>query len=87
MYGFVMPQRVPTKFMVHGEEVTFAEVPCAEQGCARCQAQRGGWAFRWVDARWTPEAVLELDPERHQAMMREPWPVGLAGGRPKRLRD
>ena len=56
--------------------------PCEEPGCRRCLTKRGGWAFRWVDYRWTPRASLrlDLDPPAHQKMASKPWPTGVLAG-------
>ena len=74
--GFIEPQRIPTMFTVNGIPQQFPEVPCREVECPRCTQRRGGWSFRWVDARWTPKAALMLDRDEHLAAMSKPWPVG-----------
>ncbi len=28
--------------------------PCTEANCLRCESNRGGFQFRWYDARWYP---------------------------------
>ena len=76
VFGFIEPRRVPTKFTVNGIPRQFREVPCREVGCPRCTQQRGGWSFRWIDARWTPKAALILSRDQHLAAMQKPWPVG-----------
>ena len=72
------PQKTPTMFTVNGVLRTFPEVMCLERGCPRCTYRRGGWSFRWVDARWTPEAALMVNSSEaeHLAAMQKPWPVG-----------
>ena len=76
LFGFIQPQRVPTMFTINGIQRAFREVPCREIGCPRCEQRRGGWSFRWIDARWTPQAALMLNREQHLAAMQKPWPVG-----------
>ena len=79
LFGIVKPTRIPTTFTVNGIQRAFREVPCRELGCPRCEQRRGGWAFRWVDARWTPKAALMMDRGKHLDSMQKPWPVGSRG--------
>ena len=74
-FGFIKPRRIPTMFTVDGIPRQFREVPCREVGCPRCTQQRGGWSFRWIDARWTPKAAMMPNEDRHLAAMLKPWPV------------
>ena len=76
VFGLIEPRRIPTTFTVDGNKREFREVPCREVGCPRCTEQRGGWSFRWIDARWTPKAALIMDRDQHLAAMQKPWPVG-----------
>ena len=52
---------------------------CNEEGCARCRSGKGGWFFRWTDARWTPIASLDLDlnPRTHIEQSSRDWPFGV----------
>ena len=75
----VIPEEVPLQVTVGGVKVDFPKRPCQEPGCERCITGRGGYQFRWVDARWTPTAALDLslNPQEVQVEMYKPWPRGL----------
>ena len=71
--------RIPIGVMVRQQWRPLPEAACSRANCARCQAGAGGYAFAWVDARWTPEAALDLTQTpaemRHESSM--PWPRGI----------
>ena len=61
---------------------TVRDIPqrmCKEVDCKRCEERLGGYMFRWVDARWTPRAAMDLSipAERMPDEMYKPWPHGL----------
>ena len=53
--------------------------PCNERPCPRCEAGRGGWHFRWTDARWTPRVslALSINPMQHHRLAGLAWPWGI----------
>ena len=75
----IIPQEVPLQVTIGGVQVDFPKNPCDERGCERCRSGRGGYQFRWVDPRWTPQAALDLSlsPQQVQTEMYKPWPRGL----------
>ena len=75
----VVPQDVQATFKFRGQGRHLPAVPCSEAGCERCATGRGGYQFRWVDARWTPRAALDLSltPQQVAQEMYKPWPQGM----------
>ena len=73
------PEKIPQTFVVNGERVTFPERLCQTPNCKRCLTGRGGWQFRWIDRRWTPEESLNLslNPLEHHEAVSQPWPMGM----------
>ena len=75
----VMATRIPVGVMVGERWVPLPEVECIAEDCPRCQEGRGGYAFYWLDPRWTPEAAIDLTQTaqelKDEASM--PWPRGI----------
>ena len=71
--------RIPIGVVVNNTWLPLPEADCTLENCPRCSIGRSGYAFYWVDARWTPEAALDLS----QSMMEmqeeseRPWPRGI----------
>ena len=74
-----VPQRVPTTYVFRGERIPMPVRQCTQPNCDRCTTGRGGYQFRWVDARWTPRAAMDLtlNPEQVRRAMGRPWPMGM----------
>ena len=76
----IVPQHTPlTLAFKDGRKAEMLTQECTEQGCARCRSGRGGYMFRWCDARWTPTVVKDLTLTPHQIAVEayRPWPQGL----------
>lgn len=79
--------RVPIAVQRNGQYITLPQEDCLLFGCERCRSGRGGYQFRWIDDRWTPEAALDMSqlPGELQAEAMLPWPRGiLEAPRPRR---
>ena len=74
-----MVTRIPVGIMVGGQWVALPEADCTTEDCPRCTKGAGGYSFHWLDARWTPEAAIDLtqsaEEMRCEACM--PWPRGI----------
>ena len=73
--------RIDIGVVINGNWTALPARDCASDSCDRCRTGRGGYAFCWVDPRWTPEAALDLTQTplemRHESS--EPWPRGILG--------
>ena len=72
-------QRIPIGVSVAQCWTPLPSADCLLAGCPRCVAGAGGYAFSWVDPRWTPEAALDLTQtmEEMRAESALPWPRGI----------
>ena len=71
--------RVPVGVMVKDRWVALPEAECRLQACERCEKGRSGYAFYWLDPRWTPKAALDLSQTMAEVKeeSRLPWPRGI----------
>ena len=71
--------RIPIGVMIKGRWTPLPEAECSGQDCERCRAGRSGYAFYWMDPRWTPEAAIDLTMthEEMRAESNQPWPRGI----------
>ena len=74
-----MATRIPLGVMVRERWVPLPEVECIAEDCPRCKEGRGGYAFYWLDPRWTPEAAIDLTQTAHELNeeANTPWPRGI----------
>ena len=65
--------------IIDGKNHNMITVPCTQEDCERCLNGKGGYQFRWIDPRWTPEAAIRLHahPWQVQEWCKEPWPIGV----------
>ena len=56
---FMIRHRHPPFYVIGGQRIVpeepaapVPEVACAAPQCARCEAQRGGYQFKWIHHRW-----------------------------------
>ena len=77
--GPFLPTEIPIAVTIEGVHTPLPTIPCEEVGCERCRIGRGGYQFRWVDPRWTPEISkdMTLSPMEHFQKTSEPWPRGV----------
>ena len=73
------PKLLPVSVRYKGSSVPLLATACTERHCHRCMTGGGGYQWRWLDQRWTPQAArdLNLTPEQLQQEIVKPWPVGM----------
>ena len=71
--------KIPVQVWRDGSVFTLPEAACTAPDCPRCLRGGGGFAFNWVDARWTPECALDLTttPAEMREESNSPWPAGI----------
>ena len=71
--------RVPIGLQVKKQWVALPQATCNWQGCMRCEHGVSGFAFYWVDERWTPECSLDLTMTKndHEHERHVPFPRGV----------
>ena len=75
----ITPEELPVLVRYQGQSVPLPVTDCTEPNCHRCITGSGGYQWRWLDQRWTPQAArdLTLTPEQLQQEIYRPWPVGM----------
>ena len=70
---------IPIGVVIEGRWIALPEASCQLVDCPRCTVGRMGYAFYWVDERWTPEVALDLTQNLEEVLgeASQPWPRGI----------